>query len=310
MVKFQKLTYPSSDGIHTVRGCLWLPAEGTPKGTVQIIHGISEHIARYDGFARYLAERGWAVCGEDHLGHGETASADGSLGFAAEKRGWDRMAEDSYALRDRMKEQLPHGPYFLFGHSMGSFLARTWLCRWPSTVDGAILSGTGQESAPLVAAGKAIASLIAAFRGPRAKSPLVHSLALGAYNRQFAPNRTSADWISRDEDTVDTYLKDPFCTVMPSVSLYRDMLGGLQYIASPANLARMDPATPVYLFSGDRDPVGANGKTVKTVYGFFEKQGTKDLSMKLYEGGRHEMLNERNKAEVYSDVLNWLEAHS
>ena len=219
------------------------------------------------------------------------------------------MVEDVCSLRQRMGEEYPGIPYILMGHSMGSFLTRDYLCRWPGTVDGAILSGTGQEGAPLVAAGKAIASLIAAVKGAKVKSPLMHSLSLGAYNRQFAPNRTTADWISRDEGAVDAYLKDPFCTVMPSVSMYRDMLGGLQRIADPANLSRMDAETPVYIFSGDCDPVGANGKSVRTVHGYFERQGTKDLSLKLYAGGRHEMLNELNKEEVYADVLDWLEKH-
>jgi len=195
------------------------------------------------------------------------------------------------------------------GHSMGSFLTRTYLCRWPGTVDGAILSGTGQESGGLVGAGKAIASAIAAVKGAAAKSPLVHQLSLGAYNKQFAPNRTPSDWISRDEAVVDAYLKDEYCSHMPSVSMYRDMLGGLQYIASEAALSRMDPKTPVYIFSGDKDPVGSNGAGVKKVYGYFEKHGTGDLSMKLYAGGRHEMLNELNKEEVYADVLDWLEKH-
>jgi alpha-beta hydrolase superfamily lysophospholipase len=193
---------------------------------------------------------------------------------------------------------------------MGSFLTRTYLCRYPGTIDGAILSGTGQEGAALVAAGKAIASTIANIRGTDAVSPLVHSLSLGAYNKQFAPNRTTADWISRDEAVVDAYLKDPFCSAMPTVGLYRDMLGGLQYIASKRALSQMDPNTPVYIFSGDQDPVGSNGAGVKKVYGYFEQQGTKDLSMKLYAGGRHEMLNEINKEEVYADVLRWLDDHT
>ena len=309
MAKFSEFTFPSSDGIHHCHACQWLPDEGAPRAVVQLVHGISEYVGRYGDFARFLADHGFAVCGHDHLGHGNTAKEDGSFGFVAKQGGWMLMAEDVRRLRQRMGEQYPGIPYILMGHSMGSFLARTYLCRWPGTVDGAILSGTGQEGGALVAAGKAIASLIASVKGPESKSPLVHSLSLGAYNKQFAPNRTTADWISRDESVVDAYLKDPFCTVMPSVGLYRDMLGGLQYIASPKALAQMDPDTPVYLFSGDKDPVGANGAGVKKVYGYFEKQGTKDLSVKLYADGRHEMLNEINKTEVYADVLSWLEKH-
>ena len=309
MAKFLTFTFPSSDGVHDCYACQWLPEEGSPRAVVQLVHGISEYVGRYDHFARFLADHGFAVCGEDHLGHGRTAAGDDSFGFVAGQGGWMLMAEDVRTLRQRMGEQYPGIPYIIMGHSMGSFLTRTYLCRWPGTIDGAILSGTGQETAPIVAAGKALASLIAGIKGATARSPMVHSMALGAYNKQFAPNRTPSDWISRDEAVVDAYRADEYCAHMPSVGLYRDMLGGLQYIASPQNLSRMDPDTPVYIFSGDRDPVGANGRTVKTVYGYFEKQGTKDLSMKLYAGGRHEMLNELNKEEVYADVLNWLERH-
>ena len=139
---------------------------------------------------------------------------------------------------------------------------------------------------------------------------LLNALAFGPYQRHFAPNRTEADWISRDEGVVDRYLADPFCTFTPTVGMFRDMLGGLQYIASEKALSQMDPSTPVYLFSGDQDPVGSNGKGVRKVYGYFQKHGTRDLQLKLYPGGRHEMLNERNKDEVYADVLSWLDEHT
>ena len=309
MAVFQEFTYPSSDGRHTCWAGQWLPDEGRPRAVVQIVHGVAEYAGRYDAFARFLAGYGFAVCGEDHLGHGKTVT-DGAYGYFGEKNGWWTVMEDIRQLRQRMGEQFPGVPYFLLGHSMGSFLTRTYLCRYPGTVDGAILSGTGQESALLVGAGKALANLIAHIRGPEAVSPLVNELSLGSYNKQFRPNRTGADWISRDEKVVDAYLRDPWCTFTPTVGMFRDMLGGLQYIASPAALAQMDPDTPVYLFSGDRDPVGGNGAGVRKVYGYFEKQGTRDLTMKLYPGGRHEMLNELNREEVYADVLAWLDRHN
>ena len=309
MVKFRDFTFPSSDGRHVCHAALWQPEGEGPRGVVQIVHGVAEHMGRYDRFARFLAEHGWAVCGEDHLGHGKTGAQDGSFGYFGPRGGWDLVTRDVRQLRLLMGERFPGVPYFLLGHSMGSFLTRTYLCRYPGTVDGAILSGTGQENALLVGAGKLLAGLIARLKGPEARSALVNALSLGAYNKKFRPNRTSADWISRDEREVDAYLRDPYCTFMPTVGMFRDMLGGLQYIASPSALARMDPETPVYLFSGDRDPVGACGKGVRKVYGYFKARGTRDLTMKLYPGGRHEMLNERNRDEVYGDVLSWLDGH-
>ena len=310
MATLRTFTFPSSDGRHTCHGSCWQPARDLPRGVVQIVHGVAEHMGRYDWFARFLAGHGYAVCGADHLGHGRTGAEDGKFGYFGPRRGWELVTRDVRRLRLMAGDRFPGVPYFLLGHSMGSFLTRTYLCRYPGTVDGAVLSGTGQESALLVGAGKALANLIAHIRGPEAVSPLVNELSLGSYNKQFRPNRTGADWISRDEKVVDAYLRDPWCTFTPTVGMFRDMLGGLQYIASPAALAQMDPDTPVYLFSGDQDPVGGNGAGVRKVYGYFEKQGTRDLTMKLYPGGRHEMLNELNREEVYADVLAWLDRHN
>ncbi len=305
MSEFTESSFRSKDGVHNCHVSLWRP-EGAPRAVVQIVHGVAEHMGRYDHFARYLADHGFAVCGEDHLGHGKTVD-DGKYGYFGRKDGWTLVTADVRRLRVLMGERFPGAPYFLLGHSMGSFLARTYLCAYPGTVDGCILSGTGQEKPALVAAGKAAARAVCALRGPETVSPLLNKLSLGAYNDQFKPTRTTADWICRDEAVVDAYLKDPFCTFLPTAGMFRDMMEGLQYISDEDTLSQMDPSTPVYLFSGDRDPVGANGEGVKRVYGFFKDHGTADLTMKLYPGGRHEMLNEIGKGEVYADVLAWLE---
>lgn len=307
MAVFSEFTFPSKDGSHRI-ACYQWPPEGEIRAVVQIVHGVVEHMGRYGAFARFLADRGYLVVGGDHLGHGKTVD-DGKYGYLGRKNGWTLATADVRSLRVLMGERCPGVPYFLFGHSMGSFLVRTYLCAYPGTVSGAILSGTGQEKAALVAAGRALASAVCALKGPDTVSDLVYDLALGGYNRQFRPNRTSADWISRDEAVVDSYLADPFCTFKPTAGLFRDMMEGLQYISDRKNLAMMDPGTPVYLFSGDNDPVGSNGKGVEKVYGYFKAAGTTDLTMKLYPGGRHEMLNEINRDEVCADVLAWLEAH-
>lgn len=308
MQQQEVMWFPSSDGEHPCAGYLWQP-QGEIRGVVQIVHGIAEHMGRYDHFARYLNAHGYVVCGEDHLGHGKTGEAAGQFGFFARRNGWTLATANVRAFRQLMGEKFPGVPYILLGHSMGSFLTRTYLCRYPGTVDGAILSGTGQESPLLVATGRLVSTVLGWIHGPTWVSQLVHQQALGAYNRQFRPNRTTADWISRDEQVVDTYLQDSFCTFTPTVGLYRDMLGGLQYISSEKALSHMDPNTPIYLFSGDQDPVGANGAGVRRVYGYFKDHGTRDLELKLYPGARHETLNETNRMEVYADVLDWLDRH-
>ena len=308
MENFKEFTFPSSDGGHQIYCSLWLP-EGQPRAVVQIAHGISEYVDRYGEFARFLTAHGFAVCGNDHLGHGRTGRQDSRFGYFAAHDGWTLATADIRRLRQLMGEQFPGIPYFLLGHSMGSFLVRTYLCRYPGELSGAILSGTGQEAAWLVAACKLLSGLLCRLKGPGYVSMLVQNGAVGAYNRQFKPRRTGADWITRDEAVVDAYLEDPFCQIIPTVSLYRDMMGALQYISSRRALSQMDPETPVYIYSGDRDPVGTNGAGVRKVHGYFKKHGTKDLTLKLYPEGRHEMHNEINRAEVFADVLAWLEAH-
>lgn len=305
MIQTFDLSYPSSDGVHTVHAREWTP-EGSPRGVVQIVHGVAEHIGRYDPVARFLAAHGYVVCGEDHLGHGLTAG--GKFGYFGPKDGWDLVSRDVRRLRELEGEKHLKLPYVILGHSMGSFLARTYLIRWPGTVNAAVLSGTGQESAAAVASGKALSSALCKTRGPDHVSKLVNGLSLGAYNKAFQPNRTSSDWISRDEAAVDAYLADPLCTFIPTVGMFRDMMGGLQFIADPANLAKMDKDTPVYFLSGDSDPVGSMGKGVRKVAGMFRSAGCKDVTVKLYPGGRHEMFNETNRQEVFDDLLAWIES--
>ena len=308
MTTLREFTFPSSDGVHQVHAAEWTP-EKAPRAVVQLVHGISEYSGRYDAFARFLNYHGFAVCGHDHLGHGRTVSGPGEFGFLGQRDGWDHLTLDVRALRELEGARFPGIPYFILGHSMGSFVTRTYLIRWSGTVDGAILSGTGQEPPLLVGFAKLACSVLCALRGPNSRSRFITSLSLGAYNRQFRPNRTPNDWISRDQAIVDAYNADPLCQFVPTVGMFRDMMQGLRFISDRANLSRMDPNTPVYLFSGDRDPVGSCGRGVEKVAGFFREAGTTDLTVKLYPGGRHEMLNEVEREQVFADVLSWLEGH-
>lgn len=306
MTNTSTFRYPSADEKHEIFARRWLP-EGEPRAVIQIVHGVSEYIDRYAPVARFLTSHGFVVAGGDHLGHGRTASGAEEYGFFAEKDGWRTVSKDVRRLRELLGEQYPGLPCFLLGHSMGSFLARTYLIDWPGTVTGAILSGTGQESNSLVAAGRYLSAVICRTSGPRTHSKTIERLSFGAYNKQFAPARTRSDWISRDEAVVDAYMADPLCTFLPSAGMFHDMMVGLQYIASRRNLAKMDPSTPVYFFSGDKDPVGQNGEGVRKVAGFFTGAGCTDVTVKLYPEGRHEMMNELNRDEVFTDLLAWLE---
>lgn len=305
MIRTTHFHYPSTRDGCSIHALEWSP-EGPPRGIVQLVHGISEHIGRYDETARFLAEHGFLVCGEDHLGHGRTVS-DGSYGFFAPENGWTLAARDIRALRKLEGARHPNLPYFLLGHSMGSFLTRTYLILWPGTVSGAVLMGTGQEPAPLVALGRLISALECRRLGPRGVRPLVHTLSLGAYNRRFRPNRTPSDWLSRDPAEVDAFLADPLCQPRPTVSLFRDMMRALQFIARRDQLARMDPSVPVCFLSGQEDPVGGMGRGVEKVVRMFRDAGCRNLSVRLYPGARHELFHEQNRREVWADLLNWLE---
>ena len=305
MTQTKEFSYPSSDGIHTIHAQEWFP-QSSPIAVIQIVHGVAEHIGRYQHLAQFLTAYGFVVCGEDHLGHGLTVN-DGRYGYFAPRGGWDLVTQDARRLREIEGEKFPGLPHVLLGHSMGSFLTRTYLIRWPGTVDGAVLSGTGQEKAPLVAFGRLLAGGLAALKGPDYVSPLIYELSLGAYNKKFQPARTRADWLSRDRDMVDANLNDPLCAFQPTVSMFRDMMEGLQFIASKKNLSKMDVDTPIYFLSGDQDPVGSMGRGVRKVEAMFRSAGCRDVTVKLYAGGRHEMFNELNRQEVMEDLLVWLE---
>ena len=300
-------TYSSADTIHPIYAREWSP-EDAPRAVVQIVHGVAEHMGRYDATARFLADHGFLVCGEDHLGHGLTADeSDRKFGYFAPHGGWELLVKDIHTLRTLEGEQHPDIPYIMLGHSMGSFLTRTYLIDYPGDVSAAVLSGTGQERAPLVASGKALASALCRLKGPDYVSPLVYSLAMGSYNKPFSPARTPQDWLSRDESTVDAFLADPLCSFQPTISMFRDMLGGIQKIGKRENVAKMDKSMPILFFSGDHDPVGSMGEGVQRVFYLFRAVGCTNVSLTLYPGGRHEMLNEINREEVREDLLDWLE---
>ena len=306
MARMSEFTFLSSDGQTALSAREYLP-EGDSVGIVQIVHGIAEHIGRYDHFARFMSDHGYLVCAEDHLGHGNTPENAEDLGYTADKDGWVKMTDNVRALHERIAPQYPGIPYFILGHSMGSFLTRSYLIRYPGTVDACALLGTGQQPESVLKAGLAACRLEQIRLGKRGRSKLLQSLCFGAYNSQFKPNRTESDWVCSVDEVVDAYIADPFCQVMPTVTLMRDMLTGIRFNQQAENLAKMDKTTPVFFLSGDQDPVGSNGKGVRAAYQSFLDAGCGHVRLKLYPGGRHEMLNEHNWQDVYDELLSWFD---
>lgn len=307
MPSFRDFYFDSSTGKNKIRAHMCLP-DGEPKAIVQIAHGIAEHMDRYDDFMLFLAEKGYLAVGDDHLGHGKSISAPEQKGFFADKDGWDYAVKDVETLRAAMKHNYPQVPQVLFGHSMGSFLCRTHIIRYPGAFDAAIISGTGNQGAALVTGGLTMGKLVVGLRGPHHYSNFLNNLAFGSYNKIYENPKTEYDWLTRDEAVVQKYIDDPLCGFIPSCSLFRDMMVGVKFITDTANLKAMNKEMPVYFMSGAMDPVGECGKGVEKAYNNFKSAGMKDVTIKLYENGRHEMLNELNKAEVYSDILDWIES--
>ena len=308
MPQLTEYTFPSSDGKNEIRVREWRP-DGAVKGSVQIAHGIAEYGPRYDGFCRFLAENGFAAAVNDHLGHGRTVRSREDLGFFAEEGGWELAVRDLHALHRRLLAEFPAKPAFLFGHSMGSFLTRTYLIGQPRELSGAIICGTGQQPGPIVAGGKLMAELEIRRNGARSRSDRLNALAFSSYNKGFE-GRTPSDWLSRDPGIVDRYVEDPLCGFVPTAALFRDMMGGIRFISRQANVERMRKDLPVLFISGEKDPVGEYGKGVKRAFAAFRRAGMKDVTLKLYPDCRHELLNELNKDEVMADVLAWIEEKS
>ena len=305
MPRFSDFSFLSGNGrtnIH-VRRC---DPDETPRGIVQIAHGIAEYALRYDAFAEFLAQNGFVVVANDHLGHGQSICSEDDLGFFAEHHGWELAVGDMRKLYELMRKEFPELPYFLFGHSMGSFLTRTYLIKFQDGLAGAVISGTGQQPGLVVKVGRMLSASEIKKNGARFKSQKLNDLAFGSYNKAFEPKRTDFDWLSRDNAQVDKYIADPLCGFLPSAQLQNDMMGGILYIQDQKNVERMKKDLPVYFMSGDMDPVGAAGKGVLKAVESFKKAGMQDVTVKLYPGGRHEMLNETNRDEVFADVLAWL----
>ena len=306
MPEFRDFYFPSTNGKNKILARICTP-DTPPKAVVQIAHGIAEHIARYDPFMLFLAENGYVAVGNDHLGHGLSADNEDEHGIFDDKNGWTYAVDDMKALRDRVRQDYHDIPYIFFGHSMGSFLTRTYMIRYPDQYDAAILSGTGHQSPALINAGYAAANLLTFLKGPKADGQLLNNMAFGSYCKKIDNPRTPFDWLSTNEENVDRYIADPLCGFVAKRSMYRDMMGGLKFLTKQSNIDKMNKDAPVYFMSGADDPVGDYGVGVEKAYHAFCDAGLHDVTMKLYPGGRHEMLNETNREEVMQDILSWLD---
>lgn len=304
MIK-EKITFKNKDDIK-IYVHKWSP-DNNPKGIVQIAHGMAERAIRYDYFARALVKEGFVVYANDHRGHGESASSIEELGYISDGDGFSDMVEDMKILTNIVKSENPDLPVILFSHSMGSFLAQHYIQLYGNEIDGLILSGTSGKQPPTVDVGILLARSIMTLRGRKASGKLVDKLAFGTYNKRFKPNRTKFDWLSRDSKQVDKYIDDPYCGSLFPVSFFYDLFVGMKTIHRPEYLARVPKDLPIYIFGGQDDPVSNYGLGIIQLGGTYKYLGIRNITSRLYPGGRHEMLNEINRDEVIGDILDWIE---
>ncbi|NLK13614.1 MAG: alpha/beta hydrolase [Spirochaetales bacterium] len=283
----------------------WLPKEGSVKALLLILHGMAEHSKRYDEFAKFLTKQGFAVWAPDHRGHGKTAEGK-TLGYFAKEDGWQRVADDAFELSEIINGEYPDQPLFLLGHSMGSFLARTLLVQHADVYDGVIIVGTGASKGLLGKVGKLIAKYNAIKYGPEHPDALLDKMSFGSYNKRIKDPASKFAWLSRDPDQVKRYEDDPLCGFVCTSSFFKDLLTGLE-VANDRKLAKQLPGdVPLYIISGSEDPVGDYSKGVRAVCKLYKNAGVEDVTLTLVEGGRHEVLNEIDRAETYKHIVQWM----
>ncbi len=298
--------FTSSTAVNKIRCCIWQDDSVEPKGVFQIAHGVSEHIGRYDHFARFLAKEGYIVCGNDHLGHGKSVSSTDELGFFAEENGDLRLIDDMHILHCIMKKRYPALPFYLLGHSMGSFCARVYATVYGHELSGLVICGTGELPAAMAALEEPVRFLCKKM-GVRAVAPA--ALLDRASCIAIKDAETSKDWLSRNKENVQHYIDDPLCGNNLTLGAVRDILS-LANSCCTSQWAYLVPlGLPILIISGAKDPIGLNGKGVIAVSDNLESAGHQPTTI-LYPGDRHEILNEDDKEKVYADILDWLKSIS
>lgn len=296
----------STDSKNNLNVIIW-ETEKEPIGVLQIVHGMAEYIDRYDNFAKYMTEQGFNVIGHDHLGHGHSVSDERDYGFFAEENGDKIIIEDMHSVTQYAREKWEELPNFILGHSMGSFCLRQYLTKYSNDVFGAIIMGTGWIPSAAALLGKTIATNTCKSKGSHTVNPLLIKLTLEPYNKPFAPARTNCDWLSRDEKQVDLYVNDKLCGFDFTAGAYKDFFTILEKIAKNRQLIGMRKSLPILITSGSVDPVGGK-KACEKLNAQYKRCGIDDVTLKLWENDRHEILNELDKSDVYRYIYNWLKS--
>ena len=303
----ETVSFPSRDGLHTVYGEIYRPESASPRGVVQISHGMTDYTARYKNLIEFLTGEGFIVCGHHHLGHGKTARDALDFGFFADKGGVELLVRDMHSMNRLLRERFPELPVIMLGHSMGSFISRLYANKYPHTIAGLIIHGTGGPN-KLLNMGIFMTRLIGLFCGKRHRSALVSKMAFGSYNSRFPKSEGKHAWLTREVSLVSGRDEDEYTNFTFTLSAYRDLFTLVKRSNHKSWFQEYPKDMPTFVMSGSMDPVGDYGKGPTYVYKQLLISGVKNVKLKLYEGARHELFNEIGREEVFSDILEFLRA--
>lgn len=303
---FNEYRFPSADGKNTIYAEIYTPKHVAPRGIVQLAHGMIDYTGRYTALASFLCDHGFIFAGNHHLGHGKSVADSNDFGFFAERDGYKYVIKDVHSMNKYLHKTHPDLPIILLGHSMGSFISRIYVAEYPSTVSGLIIHGTGGPN-PLVGVGKLLAKIITSFYGSHHRSELINNMAFGSYNKRYPKEEGHNAWLTRDLLKVADRDTNEFTSFKFTVSGYTDLFTFLAASNSKSWFKRYPTKMPTLIMSGDMDPVGNYGKGPAYVYKQLMINGASDVTLKMYEGARHELFKEINADEVFLDILTWLE---
>lgn len=307
-IKCTQNIFKSSNNVSSITYYILTPEDVEIKGLIQIAHGMCEYFSRYTVFAKYLCSLGFIVCGNDHLGHGASASREAELGFFAPKNGWSCLINDMKKLTDIIRARYPDLPFYLFGHSMGSLLSRLYLPLYGNDIQGCILCGTVGPT-PFAKTGIRLADSIVHTKGMTYRSAFLSKMAFNNFNRKIVQPNSAFSWLSRDKTIVELYQSDHKCNFVFTATGFRDLFTLVQRSNHTRCFRTTPHHLPILLISGDKDPVGGYGDGVRTVARMYRAAGQKDIDVIFYKDGRHEILNELNQLDVFGDISRWLEEH-
>ena len=309
MISTRELSIISANGRNTLYTKIWYDNSIKYKGILQIAHGMIEHIERYNRFARYLVNQGYLVIGHDHLGHGKTAANEEELGYFPDIHMSQTLVDDMHQVSLAVKKEYPQLPLFILGHSMGSLLLRRYVMTYGDEIQGALILGTGRITPLALKAGELLVKFLMMLKGDDYHSPMIECILFGAYNKRFSANRFGKEWLTKDKAIVDEYMKDEFCHFTFSLSGIMMLIDTMKYIQNKAYIREIPGGLPVVFMSGTEDPFGDYGRGVNQIYERCKKSSLKDVTIRMYDNDRHEILNETDYRNVYKDIRKWLDKH-